>query len=275
VDTGVDADHDEFTHQSAIPFRYVPLLPKDVPPRDIRGFDTQGHGTHVCGILAGKTVGVAPEASLSVSAVIESETTRTSLIRVTYGLEWIMQQFSRLHVDQLPAVLSMSLGFPPNPAGIPAVDFDGWVKVMRTLMRTLRRANVLPIVAIGNEGPGNYRYPGVLPEVLGVGAVDFRGRVPDFSGSAAILNQPAKPDLVGYGVGVYSSLERDYPGRSVYRRLNGTSMATPYVAGIATLYRCRQPNASVDEIRKQLLDNAQPLKGAKPGLVGAGLARFV
>lgn len=109
LDTGVDADHEEFGHLT-IPFRYIPMFPRDVPPRDIRGFDTQGHGTHVCGILAGRTVGVAPEVSLSVASVIESETTRTSLIRVSYGLEWMLQQFSRLHVDQLPAVVSLSLG---------------------------------------------------------------------------------------------------------------------------------------------------------------------
>ena len=78
-------------------------------------------------------MGVAPEVNLAVAAVIESETTHTSLIRVTYGLEWVMQQFSRLHVDQSPAVLSMSLGFPPKPPGIADSEFDGWVRVTKAL----------------------------------------------------------------------------------------------------------------------------------------------
>jgi subtilisin family serine protease len=269
LDTGVDADHDEFSHMT-LPFRYVPIFPKDVPPRDIRGFDTQGHGTHVCGILAGKSVGVAPEVNLSVASVIESETTRTSLIRLTYGLEWIMRQFSRLHVDQFPAVLSMSLGFPPDPPGVAPEEFQRWLRVMRTILRTLVKSNVLPVVAIGNEGPGSFRYPGALPDVLGVGAVDYQGKIATFSGSAA---QPPKPDLVGYGVGVYSGVERDYAGRSVYQRFNGTSMATPYVAGIASLYRCRQPNRTVHEIIQLMKDSALPLS-EPPELVGAGLARF-
>jgi subtilisin family serine protease len=274
VDTGIDADHKEFSHfLGGVPFRYVPLFPKDVPPRDIRGFDTEGHGTHVCGILAGKSVGVAPEVSLSVAAVIESETTYTSLARVTFGLDWVMQQFSRVHVGQSPAVLSMSLGFPPQPADVDANVFKLWVRVTKRLLSELRQANVLPVVAIGNEGPDTYRYPGVLEEVLGIGAVDFEGQVAAFSGSARPPDLPAKPDLVGYGVGVYSSVERDYVGRSAYQRFNGTSMATPYVAGIAALYRCRHPAASVDEITTMLRSSAKKLQGPADR-VGAGLARF-
>jgi subtilisin family serine protease len=273
VDTGIDADHEEFSHHhGGVPFRFVPPL-RNMPPRDIRGFDTQGHGTHVCGILAGRTVGVAPEVSLAVASVIDSETTYTSLIRVSYGLEWVMQQFTRLHVDQSPAVLSMSLGFPPGPAGVDPATFDVWVRSTQSLLQDLRGANVLPIVAIGNEGPRRYRYPGVLPEVLGIGAVDFQDQVAYFSGSAGPPDQPHKPDLVGYGVGVYSGVERDYVGRSVYQRFNGTSMATPYVAGIAALYRCRQPTATVDEVSQMLLRSAKKLT-ADEALVGAGLARF-
>ena len=61
LDTGVDSDHDEFAHR-LITYRYVSFFPQhpDWPPRDVRGFDIDGHGTHVCGIAAGRNVGVAP-----------------------------------------------------------------------------------------------------------------------------------------------------------------------------------------------------------------------
>jgi subtilisin family serine protease len=130
-------------------------------------------------------------------------------------------------------------------------------------------------VAIGNDGEGQYGYPGAFDDVLGVGAVDFQGQVASFSGSGKPAGQqPTKPDLVGYGVGVVSSLERDYGGRSIYQRLNGTSMATPYVAAIAALYRSLFPGLTVKETWSKLLKDALPLSGQPPARVGVGLARF-
>ena len=268
LDTGIDADHAEFNRQT-VHYRYVSLFPTSPywPPRDVRGFDTDGHGTHVCGILAGRNIGVAPEAKLYVASVIESETTRTSLIRVAYGLDWILRQFSRPDNERLPAVLNMSLGFPPG-------EFTDLEDVMRTLLRTLIQANVLPVVAIGNDGPGEYGYPAGFSEVLGVGAVDFSHRVAPFSGSGTPTRGVNKPDLVGYGVGIYASIERDYEGNSMYKRLSGTSMAAPYVAGIASLYRCLQPSMTVDQVRDELIDGALRLQGQRRSRRGAGLARF-
>ncbi len=274
LDTGIDADHREFEGQ-AIPFRYVPLFPNDVPSRDVRGFDTEGHGTHVCGIIGGRSVGVAPEASLYVASVIESETTRSSLLRLSAGLDWLLRQFSRPENDQRPAVLNLSLGFLAEPPGdIEAAEFALRVRVMQRLLRTLVAANVLPVVAAGNDGPGKIRLPGGFAEVLAVGAVDFEGRIAAFSGSGRYkAGAPEKPDLAGYGVGVNSSVERDVHGRSIYQRFNGTSMACPYVAAIAALHRCRHPGLTVEQIRERMGEKAAALRAGR-SRVGEGLARF-
>jgi subtilisin family serine protease len=110
--------------------------------------------------------------------------------------------------------------------------------------------------------------------VLAVGAVDFDGQVAPFSGSGKPPDGgAAKPDVAGYGVGVYSSVERTFEGGSVYQRFNGTSMAAPYVAGIAALYRCEHPTWPVADVWKKLEDTALNL-GAPADRVGAGLARY-
>ena len=56
LDTGCDADHIQF-RQKPIDFRYVPHHSESNNLRDVRGFDVDGHGTHVCGIIAGRHIG--------------------------------------------------------------------------------------------------------------------------------------------------------------------------------------------------------------------------
>jgi subtilisin family serine protease len=274
LDTGVDADHAEFARRR-INFRYISQFPNNPnwPPRDVRGFDANGHGTHVCGILAGQSVGVAPEAELYVATVIESESTVTSATRVVAGLQWVLRQFTRPDNERKPGVLSMSLGFPPNPPGIDGPSTQLRYQTMRLLIQSLQQANVLPVVAIGNSGAGQYGYPGALDEVIAVGAVDFQGTLASFSGSTPAGVNPAKPDLVGYGVGVDSAMERDYDNTSVYQRMSGTSMATPYVAGIAALYRSDDPALSVDAVQQALYASVQKVAGPR-GRVGRGLASY-
>ena len=93
LDTGCDADHFQL-RQKRIDFRYVPHHSESDNLRDVRGFDVDGHGTHVCGIIAGRHIGVAPGADLMVASVIESETLKTSLSRIYRGLDWILSQIS-------------------------------------------------------------------------------------------------------------------------------------------------------------------------------------
>src|SRR5205814_7481129 len=104
-------------------------------------------------------------------------------------------------------------------------------------------AGVLPVFAIGNEGPGTSRSPGNYTETLSVGAVDRHMRVPAFSSSIHFNRDldPDQPDLVAPGVGVISAR----PGGG-YMAMDGTSMATPHVTGVAALLWEAKPEATVD-----------------------------
>ena len=271
IDTGCDADHVQF-RQKRIDFRYVPLHYESEGLRDVRGFDIDGHGTHVCGIVAGQHVGIAPEVDLTVASVTESETDQTSLSRILIALDWLLSQFESRRSQEEPIIINMSLGF--RPEYLSESEQDTLKGVKNLISALVEDYSILPIIAIGNDGPGNMRAPGYFPEPLSVGAVDFNHKPADFSGGGfSTIDGKAQPDIVGYGVNIFSSLERDGDNRSLYRYMSGTSMATPYVAGIAALCASADTKLRGEALRQHLLNTALPLQ-SPTDRVGAGLARF-
>ncbi|MBN1660513.1 MAG: S8 family peptidase [Anaerolineae bacterium] len=271
LDTGCDADHLELRHKK-IDFRYIPLRPTPEAVRAVRGFDTNGHGTHVTSIIAGKNVGIAPGVDLMVASVIESETVRTSLERVVIALDWMLSQFQREEYVDRPTIINLSLGF--RPEWISATQVQSVMQGMQLILETLVvDFDVLPIVAIGNDGAGIVRAPGYFPEALSVGAVGVDLQPAWFSGSGlSPLTQQPEPDIAGYGVDVLAALERNAGGHSIYAVKSGTSMAAPYVTGIAALVAQKYPGLQGLALKQHLLDHALPLPqgGSR---VGAGLAR--
>ncbi|HEX9440231.1 MAG TPA: S8 family serine peptidase [Roseiflexaceae bacterium] len=237
LDTGVDAGHPALKGRVAA-FAEWDMLGNRMP--DTAPHDTDQHGTHTAGTIAGKAVGgrsigVAPECELYSGLVIEGG---AALARVLGGMEWGLESGVR--------VLSMSLGW------------RGYNPTFLTVTRRLRQQGVLPIFAIGNEGPGTSRSPGNYPETLSVGAVDRHKRVPPFSSSIHFNRDldPDQPDLVAPGVGVISAR----PGGG-YMAMDGTSMATPHVAGVAALLWQAKPEATVDQIELAIIHTCVKLPG--------------
>ncbi|MEQ1633987.1 MAG: S8 family serine peptidase, partial [Planctomycetota bacterium] len=159
-------------------------------------------------------------------------------------------------------ILSMSLGF------------RGWWDDFVMLTRILRARGVLPVFAVGNEGPGTSRSPGNYVEALSVGAHDSASAVADFSSSQRFKRTKAVfvPDLVAPGVGVISAK----PGGG-YQSLDGTSMATPHVAGLAALLMQAEPTAKIDAIERAIFRSCKrppkvPQERANRGMPDAVVA---
>ncbi|MBI4586285.1 MAG: S8 family serine peptidase [Planctomycetes bacterium] len=229
LDTGADGRHPAL-RGALHAFTVFDRLGREVRPAPAP-FDSDEHGTHTAATLAGRpvrgrAVGVAPGAQLACAVVIEGG---NAMARVLGGMDWALGLGARL--------LSMSLGF------------RGWWEEFLPLTRILRERNVLPVFAVGNEGPGTSRSPGNYSEALSVGAIDESGGVADFSSSQSFKRKrdPVVPDLVAPGVSIISAR----PGGG-YQSMDGTSMATPHIAGLAALLWEAKPEAGADQIEAAL-----------------------
>ncbi len=158
--------------------------------------------------------------------------------RILAGMEWVIGQGAR--------ILSMSLGI------------RGYHDDFLAVTQILRQRGILPVFAVGNEGPGTSRSPGNYAEALSVGAMGEDQHVADFSSSRKFdrPGDPLVPDLVAPGVNVISAK----PGGG-YQAMDGSSMATPHIAGLAAVLMQAAPTATIDEIEQAIFDSCTLLKG--------------
>ncbi len=220
VDTGINAGHVDFG--SRVVDGYTAFA-------DGRGTsDCNGHGTHVAGIVAGSTYGVARSATLVPVRVLDCNGTG-SVSSVLAGLEWILQQPRR------PAVINMSLG------GAPSSVLDLQVAAMVA-------AGIPTVVAAGNGNEDACGMsPARVPVALTVGATtetDVR---------AAFSNYGTCIDLFAPGVNILSTSHGSATATAVG---SGTSSSAPFVAGVAALCLERYPAASPGAVAQTLRSQA-------------------
>lgn len=248
LDTGVDETHPELSGRMAGAYTFD--VNQWSAQRQESSRDTEGHGTHVAGLVCGKKVGVAPGAKVVSGVMIPGGF--GNLSDFILALEWAAQQ---------PEVQIVNMS-----AGIP-----GYLPEMRVAVADLMAVGVLPVFAIGNEGRNRTRSPGNYIEVVSVGATNRANRVSGFSGGGTLVaenHQYTVPDLVAPGEGVYSCVMG-----GGYEAWNGTSMATPIVSGIAALILEKHPDITVPDLIDELFETCKDL-GQPADRQGAGLARL-
>jgi subtilisin family serine protease len=248
LDTGVDGSHPALAGALAAFAEFDSLgklLKNAAKPRD-----SGNHGTHTAGTIVGRPVGkthfgVAPEARLASAMVIEGGNV---VARILAGMDWAIGKGVR--------ILNMSLGL------------RGFTPAFLTLSSLLRGRGILPVFAVGNEGPGTSRSPGNYVEALSVGACDEDDGVADFSGSQRFArgNDPLVPDLVGPGVNVLSCV----PNKQ-YAAMSGSSMATPHIAGLAALLLQAVPTATPDQLEHAIFGSCELPPGMHPARANRGI----
>ncbi|MGA4864920.1 S8 family peptidase [Streptomyces lavendulocolor] len=221
LDTGIDYAHPEFGGRARPGF--------DAMGDGRNGQDCNGHGTHVAGTVGGANFGVARQASL-VSVRVLGCDGKGSWGGMIAGMDWVANNARQ------PAVLNGSLGGPRSEA-------------VNQAATALSDSGVLPVIAAGNDSVDACNVsPASAARVLTVGATDYQDRETDFSNYGPCL------DMYAPGAAIVSAR---LGGGSV--ALNGTSMASPHVAGVATLLKARYPAATPAQVYTWLVE--QSVKG--------------
>jgi subtilisin family serine protease len=250
LDGGIDVEHPEWAGEPS------PLVDPystyhDRPEADDWG--RSGHGTHVAGIAAAPAngvgvVGVAPARAGSAEVIpvqIADRDGKSTDETMIAGIRWAVRHRAK--------VINISAGGP------------GFSRAFQRVVDWAFTNGALIVASVGNEGDDSnvLNYPAAYAHVLGVGA-NCNDEVnppdcPEPFGLATFTNHNRSLDVLGPGVGILSSVPpRVTEGRveTGYALKDGTSMAAPYLTGVAALVFGSHPGASPYQVLRQIQNTA-------------------
>ena len=209
--------------------------------------DGNGHGTHVAGTIAQSTdngigvAGVAPHARVLPIKALSAQ---------GFGMSpWIASAIDEA-ADRGAQVINLSLG-------------GSYSKVIATAVEKAQDRGVLVVAAAGNSGREGVGYPAALPGVLAVSAVGPDDALAPYSswGAQVGISAPGGDKRKTDGGILQDTV--DGKGGHAYKELQGTSMATPHVAGAAAVL-LSATGGDVARTRALLQDTARDLGPAGP-----------
>lgn len=258
LDSGFDMTHPDFANRNIAgnAHSFVP---------DQTAQDRIGHGTHCTGTACGPLYpgrypryGIAHNAEIYIGKIIDDAGKGTDCWLLA-GINWAIENRCQIVSMSLGTLITKEASFSP---------------VFEAAASRALQAGTLLIAAAGNDSRRSsdifnpVAHPANCPSIMAVASLDKRLRV------ALNSNQECNPDggqvdIAAPGVSIHSSwLEPDR-----YLSRNGTSMATPHVAGIAALHLEANPNVVGLGLWARLMQTAQrlpqPSKDVGSGLVQA------
>lgn len=198
VDTGIFKEHNDFTGRAEYGADFI---------GESNPSDNNGHGTHCSSTAAGAKYGIAPETSTIKGVKVLSATGSGSSAGVIKGIQWAVND-----AGSKTCVISMSLGGPENAA-------------LDKAAQDAAKKHIV-VVAAGNSNMDACRGSpsGAGGNVITVGSTkrdDYR---------SSFSNYGSCVDIFGPGSDITAAYKGSKTSTAV---LSGTSMATPYIAGIA------------------------------------------
>ncbi|KAJ9072065.1 hypothetical protein DSO57_1031009 [Entomophthora muscae] len=220
VDTGIDIHHPEFQGRARWGANFVHGSPN---------MDETGHGTHVAGIIASKTYGVAKGASVVGVKVFDAQS-QGLISQIIAGIEWAIINMQRERGN----VLNLSLG--------------SWhSEALNSAARSAKAWGFVVVVAAGNANVDACTIsPASEISVLTVGATNL------FDSKAGFSNWGRCLDVFAPGENILSTWNN---GGTRY--FSGTSMAAPHVSGMAAILIPWANTNSHDYIANLILSSAK------------------
>lgn len=242
LDTGFDGQHVDLKG------KFLHFIDWSDDGAETEPYDSGSHGTHVASIAAGlgkgdpAYTGVAPGAAL-VGFLISSSDTKGAAIA---SIDWILEHRNETHVD----VLTISFGFGTTVDGTDALELA---------MDKAWAAGVTNFKSTGNSGPnrGTVTVPGGARGIIGTASMYEPGeggfRLSSFSSRGPTEDGRTKPDIAAPGSNIMAASAGSGDG---YVSLSGTSMASPFAAGVAALVKAVDPALGPDDVRRILFETA-------------------
>jgi len=268
IDTGVLSNHPDLQGQLVAGYDFIQDPDNaadgdgiDDDPFDV-GDDANGnssfHGTHVSGTIAAASDNSNGVAGVAWGAKVMPLRALGRFGGTDYDIEQAVRFAAQLPndsgtiPDQKAAVINLSLGGPTNSTN-PTEAF-----------RLAREAGVIVVAASGNEGSNGLNYPASLDGVVSVSATTIRDSLAPYSNFGNTIDIAAPGGNFsdvngdGYADGILSTVGSDANGpiQLGYAFYQGTSMASPHIAGVVALMKSVYPGLTPNDF-DQLLENGE------------------
>jgi subtilisin len=252
LDTGVDLQHPDFAMRPLVEQCFVPGAELQ---------DRSGHGTYCAGVACGPALphkppryGVACDADLYIGKVIADDGSGTDG-NILAGIDWATRNDC--------AIVSLSMG-------TPVASDEPYSLIYEQVAQRALTCGTLIMAAAGNDSMRPDKnapvdHPANCPSILAIAAIDEYLAVAPFS-CGGVNADGGEIDLAAPGVAIRSS----WPSPNLYRLDSGTSMATPFAAGIAALIAEANPTKRGRDLLALINQGAQVLPLPSRD-VGAGL----
>lgn len=211
-------------------------------------YDDNAHGTHIAGIVCGsgrksmgKYMGVAPGSHIVVCKVLNDKGDG-QIKNVIRAIEWVVEHAKEYGIR----ILNISVGAEPKTG-----DAEEHL-LLKTVEYAWSRGLVVTAAA-GNNGPGQETVttPGISPKIITVGVYEERYKK-EYSGRGPTSYCVMKPEILAPGNDIISC-----SCNSGYRKMSGTSMATPVVSASIALLLEKNPDMTPKDVKYCLYKTAR------------------